>query len=181
MALALFPVWSSLARVKVGVSHGHWHGCFWLEAMLVWASPESKPSTRIWIQVVYVEKEMATHSSTLAGKTPWTEKPGGLYSPWGRTESDTTVSFRCTVYVGMLLGSRMWEEAEEVKKKTKIMVHFQSHCIGNRCLILLGSPKRQSKIRLQELCFQKTKDWDTYFLARIGWGLSLGALTPWCL
>ena len=27
-----------------------------------------------------LEKEMATHSSNLAGKTPWTEKPGGLQS-----------------------------------------------------------------------------------------------------
>ena len=32
---------------------------------------------------------MATHSSTLAWKIPWTEEPGRL-SPWGRTESDTT-------------------------------------------------------------------------------------------
>ena len=27
-----------------------------------------------------LEKEMATHSSTLAWKIPWTEEPGGLYS-----------------------------------------------------------------------------------------------------
>ena len=33
---------------------------------------------------------MATHSSILAWKIPWTEKPGGLYSPWGHIESDTT-------------------------------------------------------------------------------------------
>ena len=25
-----------------------------------------------------------------AWKIPWTEKPGGLYSPWGHKESDTT-------------------------------------------------------------------------------------------
>ena len=29
-----------------------------------------------------LEKEMATHSSTLAWKIPWTEEPGS-YSPWG--------------------------------------------------------------------------------------------------
>ena len=34
-------------------------------------------------------KEMATHSSTLAWKTPWTENLVG-YSPWGRKEPDTT-------------------------------------------------------------------------------------------
>ena len=29
-----------------------------------------------------LEKEMATHSSILAWRIPWTEEPGGLYSPW---------------------------------------------------------------------------------------------------
>ena len=33
---------------------------------------------------------MATHSSILAQKIPWTEEPGGLDSPWGHKESDTT-------------------------------------------------------------------------------------------
>ena len=32
---------------------------------------------------------MATHSSVLVWRTPWTEEPGGLLS-MGRTESDTT-------------------------------------------------------------------------------------------
>ena len=36
-----------------------------------------------------LEKEMATHSSILAGKIQWTEETGGLQS-WGRKESDTT-------------------------------------------------------------------------------------------
>ena len=30
-----------------------------------------------------------THSRIPAGKTPWTEEPGG-YSPWGHKELDTT-------------------------------------------------------------------------------------------
>ena len=29
-----------------------------------------------------LEKEVATHSSTLAWRIPWMEEPGG-YSPWG--------------------------------------------------------------------------------------------------
>jgi len=40
-----------------------------------------------------LEKEMATHSSVLAWRIPWTEKPGrphGRCNPWGRTESDMT-------------------------------------------------------------------------------------------
>ena len=36
-----------------------------------------------------LEKKMATHSSVLAWRIPWTEKPGGCRL-WGRTESDTT-------------------------------------------------------------------------------------------
>ena len=35
------------------------------------------------------EKEMATHSSILAWRIPWTEEPGGLQSV-GSQESDTT-------------------------------------------------------------------------------------------
>ena len=38
-----------------------------------------------------LEKEMAPHSSILAWKTPWTEKPGGLQ--WGRNESGKTEWF----------------------------------------------------------------------------------------
>ena len=36
-----------------------------------------------------LEKEMATHSNTLAWRISWTEDSGG-YSPWGHKESDTT-------------------------------------------------------------------------------------------
>ena len=37
-----------------------------------------------------LEKEMATHSSILAWRIPWTEEPAGLYSPQGCKELDTT-------------------------------------------------------------------------------------------
>ena len=36
-----------------------------------------------------MEEEMATHTSILSWRIPWTEEPGGLRS-WGRRESDTT-------------------------------------------------------------------------------------------
>ena len=36
-----------------------------------------------------LEKEMATHSSILAWRIPWTEEPGGLQS-MGSKESDMT-------------------------------------------------------------------------------------------
>ena len=37
-----------------------------------------------------LEEEMATHSSILAWKIPWTERILVGYSPWGHKESDTT-------------------------------------------------------------------------------------------
>ena len=33
---------------------------------------------------------MTTHSSILAWRIPWTEEPGGGYSPWDRKELDVT-------------------------------------------------------------------------------------------
>ena len=42
-----------------------------------------------------LEKEMATHSSTLAWKIPWTLEHGTLQS-WGRKESDTTERLHLT-------------------------------------------------------------------------------------
>ena len=38
-----------------------------------------------------LEKEMASHCSTLAWKIPWTKEPG-RFSPWSRKGSDTTVT-----------------------------------------------------------------------------------------
>ena len=43
-----------------------------------------------WVGKIPLEEEMATHSGILAWKIPWTEKPGGLYSPWGHKGSNLT-------------------------------------------------------------------------------------------
>ena len=54
-------------------------------------NPPTKQET--WVQSLGqedpLEKEMATHSSILAWRIPWTEELGGLQST-GRKESDTT-------------------------------------------------------------------------------------------
>ena len=44
--------------------------------------------------------EMATYSSILAWKFPWTEEPGGLHSTRGQEESDTT-EHACVQYIVM--------------------------------------------------------------------------------
>ena len=43
-----------------------------------------------WDQEDPLEEEMAAHSSIFSWRIPWTEEPGGLYSPWGHKESDMT-------------------------------------------------------------------------------------------
>ena len=52
------------------------------------------PAKDTWVQSLGQEaplvKEMATQSSILTWRIPWTEEPGRLYSPWGPKESDTT-------------------------------------------------------------------------------------------
>ena len=52
-----------------------------------------KKMQETWVQSLgpedLLEEEMATHSSILAWKIPWTEKPGGLQS-MGSQELDTT-------------------------------------------------------------------------------------------
>ena len=44
------------------------------------------------------EEEMATHSSILAWKIPWTEEPGRLYGPRGLRELDIT-EHACTKHM----------------------------------------------------------------------------------
>ena len=43
-------------------------------------------------------KEMATHSSTLALKIPWTEELGAGYCPWGCKELGMNERLRFTLY-----------------------------------------------------------------------------------
>ena len=53
-----------------------------------------------WVQSLgwedSLEKEVATHSSTLAWKIPWTEELGADHCPWGRKESGTTEQLHFT-------------------------------------------------------------------------------------
>ena len=48
-----------------------WQKCFWLSEIHQVINSDCKKAK-------VVEKKMATHSSTLAWKIPWTEEPGGL-------------------------------------------------------------------------------------------------------
>ena len=55
--------------------------------------PAMQEPQEMWVQSlcgeVLLEEGMATHSSILAWRNPWTEEPVG-YSPWSYEESDMT-------------------------------------------------------------------------------------------
>ena len=49
-----------------------------------------------------LEEEMATHSSILAWKIPWTEEPDGLQSMGSQSQIGLQMSMRPIVYLGNL-------------------------------------------------------------------------------
>ena len=59
----------------------------------------------MWVQSLRGEDPLeggkTTHSSILTCAISWTEEPGGLYSPWGHTESDTTEATQHTDMCGI--------------------------------------------------------------------------------
>ena len=55
---------------------------------------KTEDDSRTWNDPL--EKGMVTHSSILAWRTPWTEEPGGLHSPWSGKESDMTEQLSLT-------------------------------------------------------------------------------------
>ena len=73
---------------------------FWNKASLVTQLVKNLPAkqkTWVWFlgQEDPLEKEMATHSSTLTWRIPWTEEPGRVQS-MGYKESDMTVQLTFT-------------------------------------------------------------------------------------
>ena len=74
--------------------------CIWNSLILVAQTVKLLPTmwetwVRFLVRKYLLEKEMATHSSTLAWKIPWTEEPGRLQSMGSqrvRHDSDFTHS-----------------------------------------------------------------------------------------
>ena len=68
-----------------------------------------------------LEEKMATHSSILAWKIPWTEESGGPQSPWGYKELDMTEQ-GCT----HTLPSFMW------KTPLNMLISLSPSCLPHR-------------------------------------------------
>ena len=73
-----------------------------------------------------LEKGMATHSSFLAWRIPWTEEPGELQS-MGRTESDVTEAIQHTHMVPTLWGAKAQMDQVTFSKSSirKVEQRFQ--------------------------------------------------------
>ena len=73
--------------------------------------------TRVWSlgQEALLKERVATHSSILAWRIPWTEEPD--YNPWGRRESDMTVELFAnnifTSYMFKKLSVFLWKDCLE--------------------------------------------------------------------
>ena len=90
----------------------------WIEASLVAQRVKRLPATReTWVWSLGweypLEKEMATHSSTLAWKIPWMEKSGRLQSMGSqKVRHDwTTLLYKLKIFLFLIwpLLKRMWE------------------------------------------------------------------------
>ena len=75
---------------------------------------------------------MATHSSILAWRLPWTEEPGRLYGPRGHKESDTTERLTLLLYVaspdGKYITGRLGKLVESVTVAGKVNLEAKPLC-----------------------------------------------------
>ena len=79
-----------------------------------------------------LEKGMTTHSSILAWRIPWTEEPGGLYSPWGRKVSDMTerLTLSDAGDVGLIPGQEAQTHMPHSQKKKKKQQNLKREAIS---------------------------------------------------
>ena len=83
--------------------------------------------TQVWsLGWEALEEDMATHSSILAWRIPWTKEPGEShgqkslvgYSPWGRKDSDTTEQLTLSFHFPL------WHTASHAGVCWKLWLHF---------------------------------------------------------
>jgi len=69
---------------------------------------------------------MATHSSTLALKIPWTEELGTGYYPWGHKESGTTERLHFNDYLGLISIKIDWSDLLAVQGTLKNLLEHHN-------------------------------------------------------
>ena len=71
-----------------------------------------------------LEQEMATHSSILAWKTPWTEEPGGLQSMGYQSQIQVSTKAQGNEYAGVYLHNGI---AYNILKLTLCATYMKMH------------------------------------------------------
>ena len=105
-----------------------------------------------------LEKEMATHSSTLAWKIPWMEEPGRLHTVHGVAKSRTQLSdFTFFHFLQIRLWYFIYASPTKIKHE-KWAIIFQSH-FNHKFHIPVG--------KISESLLYPTAQYNTLFLAGI--------------
>ena len=89
-----------------------------------------------------LEKEMATHSSILAWKIPWTEEPGRLQSVHGVAKSQTRLSNFTFIFMIQVLCIK-----EEIRLSTFVLGKkdkYQIRSVAQLCLTLCDPMNRST-------------------------------------
>ena len=121
-------------------------------------SKASAYNAKTWVQSLgqedLLEKEMATHSTTLAWKIPWTEEPGGLQSmELQRVGHNWVTSLSLSPDVSRTIPVIQFPIASQLSRATGKFFNlwkdffFLSHQLGTR----LGWQKTQPVGKLQEI------------------------------
>ena len=124
-----------------------------------WGRKEPDTTERlIWsdlIWTVILEKAMAPHSSTLAGKIPWTEEPGGLQSMGSlRVGHDWATSFSLFTFMHW---RRKWQP-------TPVFLPGKSQARGSLVGCVYGVT--QSRTRLKRLSSSSSSNSDLYCVSK---------------
>ena len=105
-----------------------------------------------------LKEGMVTHSSILAWRIPWTEKPGGLWSIWsqrvGRDRSDLIHTHACS------LKGNLWQPRQCIKK--------QKHHFANKGPYSESYGFSSSRVCMWELDHKEdwaTKNWCFWIVA----------------
>ena len=77
-----------------------------------------------------LEKEMATHSSSLALKILWMEELGAGYYPWGCKESGTTEQLHFTSYVPLFIPNCAYLHLHSFPPTSFFYFLTLQYCIG---------------------------------------------------
>ena len=107
-----------------------------------------RPGFDPWVGKIPWEKGIATHSSVSDWRIPRTEEAGGLYSPWGRQDLDTTEAVTLSLYIPS------WINLVPVTHKTCILksnyscykLRGQHHVLKSRSEVAVFIPQQGLRI-----------------------------------